>query len=169
MKASEKRITALDTWRDTFTQIGKYIVHFQELEDTLSACISALVGRDRKLGNMIACELSFRAKVNLLASLIVYRLDVDKLPEDIRKVLAEVEQAEQRRNALAHSLWDVNLKDPEFTMRIKSRCHRHKGHHTEEELLEPDDLDVEARYCESIAEDVVYVFAEYLPNYAKRL
>ena len=170
MNKQENRLARLDCWADALQQIGTFVVGFQELEATVAASIAAMIGRDKRMGRVITAELSFRAKLNVFSALFLHRLKATELPEDVREVLAKVDQAGQRRNAVVHSIWHFpTARVPDLVRREKVRAHRKKGLLVDGEVLSPDELDDESRQFERIAEDVVYVLEEHLPACAKRL
>ncbi len=52
-KEFEKLVRSLESWEEGLARLGECIVQFQRIEDALSLCISAMVGRSRKVGEII--------------------------------------------------------------------------------------------------------------------
>ncbi len=169
MNKQERESKALTSWVEAMQQLGEYVVGFQELDATLGACISALVSSDKQVGRMVTAELSSRAKLNVFVSLALHRLCANQLPRSLDVVVKEIEDCEQRRNSLIHSLWDYHPKDPDLVKRVKQRCSRRKGFERSEEFILPEDLYDSARSFEKTAERLYEAVNEHLPKYAKRM
>ena len=169
MNKQKRGSVALTSWVQAMQQLGEYVVGFQELEATMNSCISALVSRDKHVGQVLTAQMSFRSKLDVLVSLLLYRLGTTRLPASLADVIKEIGDCEQRRNTLVHSLWDIHLKDPEFVKRVKVRCSRRSGLARSEELVLPDDLYDEARSFENIAERLSEEIEEHLPKVAGRM
>lgn len=68
-KKHEKLVRALDSWEIGLARIGECVVQFQRIEDAMTLCIAALIGRDRTVGEIVAREISFRAKLSVFSAL----------------------------------------------------------------------------------------------------
>ena len=56
---------------DNFSSaLGRIAFNFSQLEDQVSASITELIGVAPAIGNILTAELSFKNKVNVLASLV---------------------------------------------------------------------------------------------------
>ena len=142
-------------------------MYFQRIEEVLSRCIIAMLGRDRT-GDIVTAELSFRAKVEVYSALFLYRSQLPKLPEDVAEVLGRVRAAEQRRNTIVHSLWDASIKDPTMIKREKRSVGK-SGLSNVLEHIQPSELEDDIKDFENVAEDLWYVTDEHLPRESKRL
>ena len=159
--------TALESWNEGLSRLGESIVHFQRIEEVLSLCIIAMLGRDRTLGEIVTSELSFRAKVGVYSALFLYRSRLPKLPEDVSEVLGRVRAAEQRRNTIVHSLWDASVKDPTMIKREKRSCGK-SGLSKVLEHIHPSELEDDIKDFENVAEDLWYVTDQHLPKESNR-
>jgi len=118
-KSCKRNLKILESWRDGMTQLGEAIASFQFLEDRISDCIAALTGRNRKIGRIISSELSYRAKISVFVALFLYRTSLSKLHDDMKKLVSQLYEAEQRRNTIVHSSWDANFQRPSAILRRK--------------------------------------------------
>lgn len=167
-KQVEKWATALRSWEEGLARLGESIVGFQRIEDILAFCISAMIGRSRKLGEIITCEMSFRAKLSTFAALFAHLHHEKKLPKDITELISRLHWAEQERNRIAHSLWEANEQQPTTILRSK-RAIRKKLYSVDEELYMPEDLEELCKLFEGICTDFLYLTGEHLPKLSDRL
>lgn len=168
-RSNVKRIVqSLTSWEDGLARLGECIVQFQRIEESLSVCISAMVGRSRKVGEILTAEMSFRARVATFGALFAYLLKSDSLPDDINELISRLHWAEQQRNTLVHSLWDASESKPDSIRREKRSIRKNKLSVAEEHFT-PDDLDELKRLFEGVATDLLYLTSEYLPKVEKRL
>lgn len=167
-KKPEKLLLALNSWEEGLARLGECIVQFQRIEDALSICISALIGRSRKIGEIVTCEMSFRARVSVFSALFLHMRRKDCLPGDVAELIRRLHWAEQQRNILAHSLWDASEMKPE-TIRREKRAIRKRVLTVSEEYLTPDELDGLNRSFEGIVDDLIYVTSEHFPKLERRL
>ena len=86
-KKIDELIQALASWEEGLARLGECIVQFQRIEDALSICISAMIGRSRKVGEIITSEMSYRARVSVYGALFLYSLKADILPEDVADLI----------------------------------------------------------------------------------
>jgi len=160
--------TALETWESGLARLGECISNFQRLEDSLSRCISGMIGRDRHAGAIVTVEMSYRAKVAVFGALFRYRFGSADLPEDVSELFGRLRDAEQRRNSLVHSMWDVSVKQPTTIKREKSAC-RKSGLVRDLQHMTPDELEEAHEIFEGIEKDLFYLTCEHLPKIAKRI
>ena len=161
-------VQSLTSWEDGLARLGECIVQFQRIEDALSVCISAMVGRSRKVGEIITAEMSFRARVATFGALFAHSLKSSTLPEDITELIARLHWAEQQRNTLVHSLWDASETKPDSILR-KKKAIRKSNLAISEEHFTPDDLEDLNRLFEGIVTDLFFLSTEHLPSIEKRL
>lgn len=164
----EKLVQSLTSWEDGMARLGECIVQFQRIEDSIAVCISAMVGRSRKVGEILTAEMSFRARVSTFGALFAHTLKSDALPEDIAELISRLHWAEQQRNTLVHSLWDASESNPDSVRREKRSIRKNKLAVAEEHFT-PDDLDELNRSFEGIVTDLFYFTSEYFPRIEKRL
>ena len=167
-KKFEKLVQALTSWEDGMARLGECIVQFQRIEDAISVCISAMVGKSRKVGEIITAEMSFRARVATFGALFAYSLKSESLPEDIAELVSRLHWAEQQRNTLAHSLWDASEGKPDSIRREKKSIRKGKLAIAEEHFT-PGVLDELNRLFEGIVTDLFFLTSEHLPKIEKRL
>lgn len=164
----EKMVQSLTSWEDGLARLGECIVQFQRIEDALSVCISAMVGRSRKVGEIITAEMSFRARVATFGALFAHSLKSSTLPEDITELISRLHWAEQQRNTLVHSLWDASETKPDSILR-KKKAIRKSNLAIAEEHFTPEDLEDLNRLFEGIVTDLLFLSSEHLPSIEKRL
>ena len=164
----EKLVQSLTSWEDGLARLGECIVQFQRIEDAVATCISAMVGRSRKVGAIITAEMSFRARVATFGALFAYSLKSNTLPEDITELISRLHWAEEQRNMLVHSLWDASESKPDSIRREKKSIRKSKLAVAEEHFT-PDGLDDLNRLLEGVVTDLFYLTSEHLPNLEKRL
>ena len=164
----EKLVQSLTSWEDGLARLGECIVQFQRIEDAVATCISAMVGRSRKVGEIITAEMSFRARVATFGALFAYSLKSTTLPEDITELISRLHWAEEQRNMLVHSLWDASESKPDSIRREKKSIRKSKLAVAEEHFT-PDGLDDLNRLLEGVVTDLFYLTSEHLPNLEKRL
>lgn len=145
--------------------IGRICLAFQELEELVSCLTGLLVSEDNQLGTIITAELSFRNKLGLLYSLYLYRAETSEPPEVLKKLLARLHRAEERRNTILHSYW---VKSPVCGMltRYKYTAKSAKGfvHHAED--LEPEKIEAIAAEIRLVADELVLHFGKAIPSTA---
>ena len=161
-------VQSLTSWEDGLARLGECIVQFQRIEDALSVCISAMVGRSRKVGEIITAEMSFRARVATFGALFAHSLKSSTLPEDVIELISRLHWAEQQRNTLVHSLWDASETKPDSILR-KKKAIRKSNFAISEEHFTPDDLEDLNRLFEGIVTDLFFLSSEHLPSIEKRL
>lgn len=167
-KQIDKLVQALTSWEQGLARLGECIVQFQVLEDALSKCISAMIGRSRKVGAIVTSEMSFRARLSVYGALYLHLLKAEAQPEDVAKLIKRLHWAEQERNTLVHSLWDASESKPD-TIRREKKAIRKRVFRTTEEHRTPDELDDLNRIFEGIATDLFYLTSKHLPKIEGRL
>jgi hypothetical protein len=155
---------ALESWEEGLAHLGRCVVAFQQIDEVLNACISAMICRDKQVGSILTVELSFRAKISVYGALFLHRGALTEIPIDVREVIARVHEAEAQRNAYVHSHWDANMKHPGSVKRSKSICRARKGLSRNQEFPTPEELEVQSESFENIAEDLLFVTVEHFPK-----
>jgi hypothetical protein len=167
-KKFEKLTQSLSSWEAGLARLGECIVQFQRIEDVLGMCIAAMIGRNRKVGEIVTADMSFRTKVSVYGALFLHNLEKESLPDDIVELIQRIQWAEQQRNTLVHSLWDASESKPECIKREKKAI-RKRIFSVAEEHLTPAELDELNRTLEGIVTDLLYLTSLYLPKVEKRL
>ena len=159
---------SLTSWEHGLARLGECVAHFQRIEEALNICISALIGRSWKVGQIVTSEMSFRAKIAVYSALCHHALGAEKLPEDLRELVARLHGAEQERNTISHSLWDASEKFPETIRREKTSSNKGRLTTTEEHLT-PEDLEELGRLFEGIVTDLFYLTSKHIPKLEGKL
>jgi hypothetical protein len=143
--------------------IGRLCMAFQELEELVSGLIGLLISDDNQLGFIITSELSFRNKLGLLYSLYLYRTATSEPSETLKKLLARLRRAEERRNTILHSYW---VKSPVSGMliRYKHTAKSAKGFVQHVEDLKPEHIEAIAAEIGLVADDLILHFDKALPT-----
>ena len=134
--------------------IGSITIEFALLERELDSAISlALVGNDLRqqpIAQIVCAELSFKASVHLLQSLLRFRLrNVDETR--LKEVSAKLFAAEVKRNVVVHSTWAE--AEEGTVLRMKTTAKGHLKHQFEHLTL--DDLRATAKELHAAAEDLM--------------
>jgi hypothetical protein len=161
-KKTEQLVQSLNSWEEGLARLGECIVEFQRIEDGLSMCISQMIGRSRKVGEIVTSEMCFRAKVSVYGALFLHSLRKESLPDDVSELLKRLHWAEEQRNTLVHSLWDASESKPDSIRRAKKAI-RKKVFTIAEEHFTPEDLEDLHGLFEGIVTDLFYLTSEHLP------
>jgi len=131
--------------------LGRVILSFGELEDALSCVISLLIGRGPSVGQIVTAGLSFRRKMDVLASLARYSIENRKGDDNELNRLKELTgvclRAEQMRNQVIHSSYLLGF-------RVKTSASSKKGLRTTISLVDSAAIMNAADYCAYAAEMV---------------
>ena len=147
--------------------IGMIAVTFSELEDCLGEAIISLLGARNGMGNIVVAEMSFRAKVNLFASLVLhYAADrsftIPNAPvaDVLKELCANVFKVEELRNTVLHSSWvGLDMCDGQIVRRKASAKSKHGFRIAEEEVDSGYLLDI-AEFAQAVGTDVVGFMSE---------
>jgi hypothetical protein len=159
---------SLNAWKDGMFNLAECIVWFQHIENTLCICISAFARMDEQIGEIVTSEMSFRSKVSILSALATNESGENGLHEDIKELLKKVRWAEQERNRVVHSIWDLSEEKPGTIQREKAAI-RNNQHIIVEENYLPEDLEELKELFEGINTDLIYLFSKYYPNIEDKL
>lgn len=171
MGASKRTIkrweTSLTSWEDGVARMGKCVVNFQRIDQTLNMCIGDLIGCSRKVGEIVTSEMSFREKVVVYSALCHHALRPNKLPDDLHDLVKRLHWAEQERNKISHSLWDASEKFPETIGRKKTSAS--KGRLTTmEEQFTPDELEELGNLFEGVSTDLFCLTPLHIPKLSRK-
>jgi len=153
--------------------VGRIAMNFGELEDVLCSCITHLLGTDPEKGLTVTSEMSYKAKVHVLASLIKKEYEVKELEiseSDFQDLLYMCTKSEELRNKLLHSSWvyDLTKKDIEIRRRKTTAKMKH-GFRNEEEPLTPGQVLEMADYIIATAVYLEEFFVACYMNYENQL
>jgi hypothetical protein len=118
----ERWAKSLTSWEHGLARLGECVAHFQRIDEAPNICISALIGRGRKIGEIVTSEMSFRAKIAVYPALCHHALGVEKLPQELRELVARLHWAEQERNTI------VVLSREEVTRLMEPALNRRRSY-----------------------------------------
>lgn len=111
---------------EIYAALGWIVSDFSELEDGTSNMIALLSGTDRKAAHIMTAPLSFRQKLDVLASLVNHRLP--SLLEssmrasregEIKEAILRCQKAEELRNTYLHSSYIDHVAGNSPITRVK--------------------------------------------------
>lgn len=147
--------------------LGKITANFALLEALVSLCIWTLIGGEQRLGQITTAELSFSQKVTLLSSLYRYRVNSAEESTELKGLLSRIAQAEEKRNAITHSVWAAG-RTKETVTRIKTTAKRSTGLKFHFQQMSVQDLDEFADFIAEVAYDVqTFTIRMHDPNFRK--
>ena len=122
-------------------EIGRITAHFALLERDLIELTHKLLGIPENIARTITSELSFRGLQQLAASLLKERLPAQSTA--FEPILKKVSACEEKRNAVAHSLWGAGItkRDGQYiAIRTKYTSKQKKGLNFVREEMSTQDL-----------------------------
>jgi len=127
--------------------IGYIALRFSDLEEIVSNALLQLLALIPRYGKIVTSELSFKNKVDMMASLVRQRLPstrfnvADDPPVEVLDEMVKILfQAEELHNRIIHSSWVVtNLKDDRWT-RVKHTAKASHELREQSEEMGPDEL-----------------------------
>jgi hypothetical protein len=147
-----------------YRAIGRIVVEFQNMEQWLTFCVWELVGPDQYVGQMVTARLSIKYKRDLLASLFKHHCQDQKVRDELRALLGEVAEAEDRRNELLHSLWGFTGIDQPVVHRRKINTTIKKGLAHDMEAMTPEALDAIADGFKSLTVKIANFLTDRIPS-----
>lgn len=153
--------------------VGAIAINFAVLEDEVSSAIAYLLRTDSEKGLLITGEMSYRAKVNVMASLVrmTYKfglLDTGYSEDDFQDLLYMCFKSEELRNRSLHSSWVFDRVTKEVRRR-KLSAKAKKGFLREEEPLTAGQVMDIADYIFYTAYSVDEFFGSAFPGYEQLL
>ena len=115
--------------------LGRITVNFQSCELWISFLTWQLMGAGQDVGRVLTSQLPF----NRLCQVCLALFDIRETDSDLRARLSELvnraQKAEERRNALVHSVW-ASPESPNDTssMRLKFSVRKGKFHVIQEDV-----------------------------------
>lgn len=154
-----------DRIRTQFEQrLGRLTIEFAKLEVDLGCAIGSLVSTNVHVGHSVSSELSFKAKLALLASL--WRDAADgALHADFDTWRKAAEQVEAARNRLIHSFYWPGASPAEL-VRYKTTAKLKKGLDFQTEPVTGEDLDKVLRELEEVVRDLIALMMKQNPDYS---
>src|SRR5262245_5217337 len=105
---------------DHLRALGRITEKFATLEFTLDLYIRILLGLDDiDIGYMVAAQLAFRGKVDLVRSLFAHKYqnaDRDERIEELQDLLGAASSVKDNRNRIVHSTWIAMEDNPEIAL-----------------------------------------------------
>src|SRR5579884_1369720 len=95
--------------------LGRLIATFNALESQVESFIWHLLQIQQDIGQILTCELAFKQKFAVFGSLFRKVVDDPKLLDELDTTLKALDQAEQIRNRLAHSVYAAGQTDTSST------------------------------------------------------
>lgn len=164
----DEAATHLQAWQEGMASFGECIVWFQHIEHTLCVCISVMAGMPDEIGLIVTSEMSYRVRVATFAGLAQHLAKAEALPEDLFELVKRLRWAEEERNRLVHSVWDLHEETPGLLRREKGALRKNK-YTSDVEDFHPDDLAELRALYEGIVTDLVYLTGKQFPDLEDRL
>lgn len=158
----------LDAWHEGMAAFGECIVWFQHIEHTLCICISVMAGMTDEIGLIVTSETSYRVRVATYAGLAQHLAQAQALPDDLSELVKRLRWAEEERNRLVHSVWDLHDEGPGLLRREKGALRKNK-YTSDVEDFHPDDLAELRELYEGIVTDLVYLTGKQFPHLEDKL
>jgi hypothetical protein len=165
---TDESAAQLEVWYSAMSSFGECIVWFQHIEHTLCTCISALAGMTEEIGQIVTSEMSFRVRVTIYSALAQNLAGQDALPEDLAELVKRLRWAEEERNRLVHSVWDLCEENPGTLRREKNALRKNKFK-ADVENFHPEDFEELQRLFEGICTDLSYLTSEQFPELESKL
>ena len=126
-------------------EIGKIVVIHGLIDSALAGIVGTIVSLNRahQLGQIVTAELSFRQRIGMLRSLLVFVFpDSHEVIADFDRIRKLLYAADDERNRIAHSVWahPDGDSDPHCSVRIKTTAKEKRGLQVEFVRVEIDDL-----------------------------
>jgi hypothetical protein len=134
--------------------VGHVALGFSSLEDSLDAAVAALLKTDSRSASVVTAEISFKAKVHILSSLVreragsrKFNCGTDDPVEVFQELVSLLFRAEELRNQVMHSSWvplpnvdAIPSRGRRTIERRKITAKAHRGLSLHAEALNGDDL-----------------------------
>ncbi len=134
---------------DTLTSsIGKICLNFSTIELLLSAFVTRFISDDPKIGAILTSEMSYQNNLKAFASLVKYKITDEHLQNDFSFIIRKLNEIEQKRNEILHSVYALKNPTSEQIFRIKISSKQGKGLLTTEEL-------VNSKYFDNIINEIL--------------
>jgi hypothetical protein len=129
-----------------YHQLGKFIVNFQHLEDTVTTLLVMMSNTDDEAVRILVNDLEYSKRLKtadvLFARFVDLRNNTDvAAKEEFHNLMVELSKLGTRRNELVHSRYNpwLNIHGKEGLLRTNSRLSGKNGEREEkEEELQPE-------------------------------
>ncbi|MDA0738386.1 MAG: hypothetical protein O2999_11325 [Nitrospirae bacterium] len=139
---------------ESYSQLGLFIVQFQNAETALTELLTLMAGTDDEAVLILVNELEYSQRVKttdvMFARFIDLHRDTDKtVKQEFHRLMVELLRLGERRNEMVHSrYWDwQNIEGSMGLLRQNSKLRASRGtrdEHEEELLPEAFDKDLES-------------------------
>lgn len=134
---------------DPYHQIGKFIVYFQNAEETLKEILILLADSDNETILILINELEYSQRLKTADVMFARFIDLMPKPDqsakiEFHKLIGDLQTLSERRNVLVHSKYTpwVNVEGRLGLMRQNSKLRASKGiREQDEEKLLPEAFD----------------------------
>ncbi len=131
-----------------YHQLGRFIVDFQHLEDTVNNLLGLLANTDDSVVQILANDLEYGKRRNTADVLFAYFVDLrnntkEEAKAEFHRLMVELREFGERRNELVHSRYnpwrDIQNGRPDAQ---KTKLRGSKGEREQkEEELQPSEFD----------------------------
>jgi len=128
--------------------LGRFIANFSLLEEWLRGVILEIPKISAPAGEIITAELSFRALLNVFGAIVHEYCDNSDILVQTDKAIRDIQEINNFRNQLVHSLWLGSDESRRFAVRSKMKANRKKGFQDKFEKLKKQDL---LEKCDEVA------------------
>ena len=127
---------------EVYVALGRLTHAYSRLESYVDLLLAAAISGDPRVGARVcATRMTFPAKLGLLLDLLRVHLDAE-LTGTLEACIKKVATAEEERNTLVHSSWDISGGK---AWRGKASMTRKQGYRENEEVLSPSDIEAVVR------------------------
>jgi hypothetical protein len=120
-------------------ELGGLSIELSHLETYLGCAIGYLANpKEPRIGHILVAPLSFRARADAFCALYAERANSAHIQERIRAFRSELQQAEDARNTLIHSLYWSGPVGETTATRIKTTAKAKQGLKLQFEDVTPD-------------------------------
>ncbi len=143
--------------------IGDMTVSFALLETAIQILVWYLIAENKRIGQIITAELSFRNLRGLAISLYLERNGEDSDYIILKAYMEKAAILEDRRNQITHSIWAAG-KDSQSITRIKTTAKEKKGLQLQFEDVQAKELSNFLSEIKQLAEDIQLFWIHHLEN-----
>lgn len=119
--------------------LGQINANFSEVEADISSLIWTLIGSNKRIGQIVTAQLSFRKLLDTLSALFKEQYKDEDLQNKLKKLLKQADKINAKRNRFVHSVWFTNPTTLRIR-RVKVIANRKKGLQMEAEDLSAEEL-----------------------------
>lgn len=150
------------THHSAYHQLGRFIVSFQHLEDTINGLLELLADADCETVRILINDLEFSKRLSTIEVLFSHFISIRTGAEAptkaaFHKLMIELGKLGERRNDIVHSRYNpwTNTEGREGLLRTNSRLRGSKGEREEtEEEIQPEAFDADLHRLAAAAEEL---------------